>query len=433
MPDLNDESVARIGRKLGDRFIVDAVLGSGGMSSIHRGRDLRLDEEVAIKFLRRSYADDPIIRERFRREAMSLARLRHPGIVSVFDFGEAEGELYIVLELVLGTTLEAMLFRGPLDQLRTAPIFDQFLAALEICHSGGVVHRDLKPSNLMISGDRVTLIDFGLARIESPDGSKLTETGIVQGTPMYMAPEQCRGIEITPATDVYATGIVLYEALSGRPPFGGDNAAVLMAQHMFSVPTPLPNLSRGLDAAMMHALAKNPSDRPTAAELRSELAAAFKGTDPQALAAVAAMNRAHVAGLPRSERALTGRPPAIVAPTTSGTEPMLAPAVTTVALWMTASNRSAELRATLGTAGIPCITAGGEEPPNADVVIASAKEGIDRIARLGKRAFILVDVGGPAETTLAIRAGASDMLLAGAPDADVIPKLQKVLRRKKRT
>jgi serine/threonine-protein kinase len=412
-----------IGKTIGDRFVVQEELGSGGMSAVHRGLDTRLNEAVAIKFLRKGYEADPVVRERFRREAMSLAKLRHPGIVAVLDFGEADGHPYIVLELVKGTTLEVALFSGRLDPLRASAVFDQVLAALEICHANGVVHRDIKPSNIMLAGDLVTLIDFGLARVEGPESTKLTETGTVHGTPSYMAPEQCRGLDISPATDIYAVGIVMYEAMAGRPPFQGDSAAVLMAQHLFSVPAPMPEVTPGVEAAIMHALSKNPEDRPTARELRDALGAAFRGTDPRAIAAAAAQQRAIVAGLPRHERALTGRPPAAnVAP-----EPEMNSA--TVALWMPDGNRTANLRATLGTAGISCQVWNGPEPPAADLVVIS---GLERASKLGQRAFVVVDIGGPEQTTLAIRAGASDMLLGGAPDADVIPKIRKVLRRKRR-
>jgi serine/threonine-protein kinase len=413
-----------IGKTIGDRFVVQEELGSGGMSAVHRGLDTRLNEAVAIKFLRKGYEADPVVRERFRREAMSLAKLRHPGIVAVLDFGEADGAPYIVLELVKGTTLEVALFRGRLDPLRASAVFDQVLAALEICHANGVVHRDIKPSNIMLAGDLVTLIDFGLAWVDGPESTKLTETGTVHGTPSYMAPEQCRGLDISPATDIYAVGIVMYEAMAGRPPFHGDSAAVLMAQQLFSVPAPMPEVAPGVEAAIMHALSKNPEDRPTARDLRDALGAAFRGTDPRAIAAAAAQQRAVVAGLPRHERALTGRPPAADA----ASEP--APGISaSVALWMPDGNRAANLRASLGTAGIPCQVSNEAEPPAADLVIIS---GLERASKLEKRAFLVVDVGGPEQTTLAIRAGASDMLLGGAPDADVIPKIRKVLRRKRR-
>lgn len=420
-----------IGKRLGDRFVVGEELGGGGMSAVHRGRDERLNEDVAIKFLRKVFAEDPLVRERFRREAMALAKLRHPGIVSVLDFGEADGELYIVLELVKGTTLEHTLFAGAMPALRAAPVFDQLLGALELCHAAGVVHRDIKPSNIMLSGDRVTLIDFGLVRVASTEGglsnTKLTETGTVHGTPSYMAPEQCRGDEVGTEADVYAVGVCLYEALSGQPLFNGDNAAVLMAQHLFTAPAPLPQLSRGLEATIMHALAKRPEDRPTAASLRSMLGSAFKGTDPEALAAVAAQHRAHVAGLPRHERALTGRPPAA-----AETHPLIQTTGGTVALWMAPSDHAADFQGCLGVAGIACSLHASSEPPAADVVIASARDGLDRLAALGKRPFVVVDVNGPDETTRAIRLGAADMLLAGAPVADVVPKIQKALRKKKR-
>ena len=139
-------------RRIADRFVIEGPLGAGGMGSIFRARDERLGEDVAIKILKRSLLEDPVLRERFRREALSLAKLRHPGIVAVYDSGESEGDLYTVLELVRGETLELVMERGgAMAFSRAAPIVDQILAALEVCHAGEIVHRDIKPSNVMIA------------------------------------------------------------------------------------------------------------------------------------------------------------------------------------------------------------------------------------------------------------------------------------------
>jgi hypothetical protein len=268
---------------------------------------------------------------------------------------------------------------------------------------------------------------------------KLTETGTVQGTPHYMAPEQCRGEEVGPAGDVYSAGVLFYEILAGSEPFRGNDAATFMAQHLFVEPPPLreiaPHVSAGVAAAIHSALEKQPHDRPTARELRDALAAAAKGTDPEALSEAASALRRHATGLSRSERALTGRPAPSAPPVRGAVEPP-----GNVIVWMSMSDRSAALRSCLATAGLSCSLAGTEEPPesaNENVaVVVSARDGVERVRRLRELAakvpIIVVDVAGPDETTASIRAGASDMLLCEAPDADLAPKIQRLLRRRAR-
>ena len=427
-------------RRLGGRFVVEEELGSGGMGCIHRGRDERLGDEVAVKILKPGHLADPVLRERFRREARSLAKLRHPGIVTVLDFGEAEsGELYTVLELVRGATLERVMNdERPLSVARAAPLFEQILAALEVCHAHSVVHRDLKPSNVMITTvnglPHVKLIDFGLARAGTDVVDKLTETGTVHGTPHYMAPEQCRGEEVGPAGDVYSAGVLFYEMLAGENPFRGTDAATFMAQHLFVDPAPLhqiaPRVSAGLSAAIGAALAKHAHDRPTARELRLALAAALGGTDPEARGAAAATLRRQVSGLERRQRVLPA----------SATSPGARPAPRgNVIVWVADADRSAALRSCLATAGFACSRATGREPPvtraEDAAVLVSARDGLGELRPLRERApslaVVVVDVDGPSETTDAIRAGASDMLLREAPDTDLVPKLDRLLRRRR--
>jgi serine/threonine-protein kinase len=416
---------------LGDRFTVLEPLGAGAMGSIFRGADASTGRPVAIKILKRALLDDAVLRERFRREAIALAALHHPGIVSVVDFGEAGGDLWMALELLDGETLEAILAReGALAWGRAHPLFDQVLDALAACHDAGIVHRDVKPSNVMVSDDGVRLIDFGLARIARGPIEKLTETGAVQGTPRYMAPEQCRGEEVGPPADVYSTAIVIYEALAGKEPFHGADAATFMAQHLFVDPADLsevaPHVPRGVSAAVHAALAKHPHDRPTARELREALAAARAGRDPSSVAEAAARTRRDGSLLDRNARALGG----------GGGRPSPAVASGTVVVAMRAGDRSSSIMSALGAAGFACTLATDLDgvPGGASVAVVSASDGLDRVARLRERgvAVVVVDVDSPRATTAAIRAGAADMLLREAADADLAPKVLRLLRKRGR-
>lgn len=427
---MNDAS-----RRLGDRYVIEGPLGAGGMGTLHRGRDERLGGSVAIKLLKRAHAFDEVQRERFRREAVALAKLRHPGIVTVLDFGESDGDLFTILELVEGGTLaELMENEGTMTVERVVPIVDQILAALEACHANDITHRDIKPSNVMVSDPsspdvpHVKLIDFGLVRLRDATNDKLTSTGAVQGTAQYMAPEQCRGEEVGPPADVYAVGIVLYEMLWGLPPFRGADPATLMASHLFVEPTPLASLaehvSAGLSAAVHSALAKNADDRPTARALRARLASAMKGDDPEARSAADADLRVHVSGLPREERAL-GTTKAD--PREESLEPV------PVIAWMSPSDRAGALQSCLGAAGLRCDLAVGADVPTVAagaLVVVSARDGMARVRALRSTSprvpVVVVDIDGPDETTEAIRAGASDMLLREAPDADLVAKLRRL-------
>jgi serine/threonine-protein kinase len=326
--------------------------------------------------------------------------------------------------------------------LRAASMFDQLLAAIEVCHDSGIVHRDLKPSNIMVSHenalDHLTIIDFGLARSARADAEtsdKLTETGVVHGTPHYMAPEQCRGEEVSTMADVYSAGILFYEILAGAGPFVGSDAATFMAQHLFVDPPPLhrvaPHVSAGVAAAIHSALAKGPDERPTARELRAALTSAFKGTDPLTLSHAASRERQRISGLSRGERAITGRPKALTSDDARGN----------VVVWMGNDERSASLRGCLGTAGLTSSLWSGEGPPavasggGAQVVFVISSDRMERITDLRSVAphalVIVVGVRGPEETTASIRAGASDMLLRGAPDSDLAAKVKRLLRRQR--
>ena len=202
------------------RYRLGASIGAGGMAHVFEGHDERLDRQVAIKLVPTA-AIDPVVRERFRREARTSARFAHPNAVATYDAGEADGQLFLVMELVDGPSLARRLAaEGPLDMARACTSADAVLAALQAAHAAGIVHRDVKPANILLgrNGD-VKLADFGIAKRLDDYSSELTGTGHFVGTPKYLAPEQLSGDPVTAATDVYATGVVLYEMVTGVAPF----------------------------------------------------------------------------------------------------------------------------------------------------------------------------------------------------------------------
>ena len=280
-------------RMLGDRYTVGEVIGRGGMAEVHEGRDLRLGRRVAIKILRPDLAKDPIFQARFRREAQSAAALNHPNIVAVYDTGEdvltSEGQNdvivpYIVMEYVDGMTLRQILASGRrLLPERALEITAGILSALDYAHRHGIVHRDIKPGNVMLTrtGD-VKVMDFGIARAINEAGQSMTATSAVMGTAQYLSPEQARGEVVDARSDLYSTGVLLYELLTGKPPFTGDSAVAIAYQHVSEMPTPPssvdPGVSPEIDTVVMHALAKRADDRyQSAAEFRTDVERVIAG------------------------------------------------------------------------------------------------------------------------------------------------------------
>ncbi len=313
------------GNLLGDRYQVGDTLGFGGMSEVHRGRDLRLGRDVAIKVLRADLARDPTFQTRFRREAQNAASLNHPAIVAVYDTGETATDAgpvpYIVMEFVDGETLRDLLKReGPLPPKRAMEIVADICAALDFSHRHGIVHRDVKPANVMLTrAGAVKVMDFGIARAVADGQATVTATAAVIGTAQYLSPEQARGEAVDARSDVYATGCVLYELLTGAPPFTGDSPVAVAYQHVREDPKPPssvhPGIPRELDAIVLKALNKNPLNRyQTAAEMRSDLVRALSG---QAVHATPIMDDA-------DRTAMLRTPPQRVAPPTSQ-PPLLAP------------------------------------------------------------------------------------------------------------
>ena len=321
---------------LGDRYQVGDTLGFGGMSEVHRGRDLRLGRDVAIKVLRADLARDPTFQTRFRREAQNAASLNHPAIVAVYDTGETASQdgnpdhtvPYIVMEFVDGETLRDLLKReGPLPPKRAMEIVADICAALDFSHRHGIVHRDVKPANVMLTrAGAVKVMDFGIARAVADGQATVTATAAVIGTAQYLSPEQARGEAVDARSDVYATGCVLYELLTGAPPFTGDSPVAVAYQHVREDPkSPSrvhPGIPKELDAIVLKALNKNPLNRyQTAAEMRSDLVRALSG---QAVHATPIMDDADRTELlrtppqrvaPRAAQAPLLAPPSILQPT----------------------------------------------------------------------------------------------------------------------
>ena len=276
-------------RLLGSRYEVGELLGYGGMAEVHRGRDLRLGRDVAIKMLRTDLARDHTFQMRFRREAQNAATLNHPGIAAVYDTGEehaATGEAlpYIVMEFVSGHTLKDVLAaEGRLQPRRALEISADICAALEFSHRHGIIHRDVKPGNVMVTPNgQVKVMDFGIARDLASGATTMTQTSAVIGTAQYLSPEQARGEAVDARSDVYATGCVLFELLCGHPPFVGDSPVSVAYQHVREdprAPSELnPEVSPDVNAVVLKALAKNPANRyQSAAEMRADLLRAAGG------------------------------------------------------------------------------------------------------------------------------------------------------------
>jgi len=276
-------------RLLGGRYQVGELLGYGGMAEVHRGRDLRLGRDVAIKMLRTDLARDATFQERFRREAQNSAALNHPAIVAVYDTGEeisSTGEKlpFIVMEFVNGRTLKEVLAQEQRIQPRRAlEMIADICAALEFSHRHGIIHRDIKPGNVMITQNgQVKVMDFGIARALASGATTMTQTSAVIGTAQYLSPEQARGEAVDARSDVYAAGCVLFELLVGHPPFVGDSPVSVAYQHVREDPKAPsdvnPEVPPAVDAIVLKALAKNPLNRyQSAQEMRADALRAVAG------------------------------------------------------------------------------------------------------------------------------------------------------------
>ena len=284
---LAEERTAGTSPPLRGRYLLEDKIAAGGMGEVWRARDTRLGRVVAVKLLRPEFADNPEFRYRLRLEGRHAAQLSHPGIVAVHDYddGSAGGVPYLVMEYVAGPSLATVIAaEGTLSPGRVLALIAQAAQALACAHAAGIVHRDMKPGNMLCDGDRVKIADFGIAR--SIGAASVTRAGLMLGTPAYLSPEQAAGKPATPASDLYSLGVIGYECLTGRPPFGGTALSVALA-HLDRPLPPLPRTVPWPVAELVAALTtKDARHRPGDA-LEVAQWARYAGTDPLVINAVA--------------------------------------------------------------------------------------------------------------------------------------------------
>jgi serine/threonine-protein kinase len=449
----------RLGQVIAERYRVDSLLGVGGFGRVYRGTHLTLGEPVAIKFLLAEWSARTESRARFKREAVALARLRHPSIVAVHDYGEYLDELYMVMELVRGTQLFDRIKVN--DQLlpveQCCRIMDEVLSVLQSAHAMGIIHRDLKAENVMLldslEGEvRIKILDFGLALMDDrPQSDRLTALTTIQGTPLYMSPEQCKGRDVTAATDIYAAGILFFELLSGATPFEAPSMPEIMARHMFVEPPPIADwgmkraVPPGIEAVVRKALAKNADERPTAEQFRALLKEAMLGLDPASLKFKEAQVRAEHAALTRAQRALvdaSAQRSTSVHPLPVGEDGTMPRAL----LWGFEEPRVDALRGPLAVHGVNGVAYKSESAPDAlmlekrptKLIVVNGTDGNDVLRRVkilrenpptAKMLILVADLADPSFTPALIRVGASDVAPRSTLDEMLCKQVAKLIRR----
>jgi serine/threonine protein kinase len=310
---------ARVGVTLSDRYRLQRLIATGGMGQVWEALDARLGRQVAVKVLKAEFSSDPEFVERFRAEARIVAMLNHPGIASVYDYGETELEdartAYLVMEMVTGEPLNSVLKRtGRLSLRHALDMLEQTGRALQVAHTAGLVHRDVKPGNILITPTgQVKLTDFGIAK--AVDAAPVTQTGMVMGTAQYIAPEQALGRDATPASDVYSLGVVGYESVAGRRPFIGEGALTVAMKHIKEQPAPLPaDIPPNVRELIEISLLKEPGHRyRTGGAFADAVAAVRAGRRPPRPNHAPTIGRATPAAIPSTAQTRAvpdyGRPP----------------------------------------------------------------------------------------------------------------------------
>jgi beta-lactam-binding protein with PASTA domain/tRNA A-37 threonylcarbamoyl transferase component Bud32 len=386
--------VDEVPRVLAGRYEVRDLIGRGGMAEVFIGHDRRLSRTVAIKVLRSDLARDPTFQARFRREAQSAAALNHPAIVSVYDTGEddvvtpsgaTQHVPFIVMEYVEGHTVRSLLSDGvpvPIDE--AVEIVGGVLAALEYSHREGIVHRDIKPGNVMLTPTgAVKVMDFGIARAMADSSATMTQTHAVVGTAQYLSPEQARGEVVDARSDLYSTGCLLFELLTGRPPFSGDSAVAVAYQHVREIPKPpssiAPDVPEAVDRVVLKSLAKDREDRyPDAAAMRADLDAAVRGgmVRAPAVGTWAAVPEPATSVMAAGE-ATRAIPVAAAARTTTGPAPVEEPEEDRRSPWWVWALVLVGLAAAIGIGYLLLTRDAPEDPEPTTVVAVPELEGLD--------------------------------------------------------
>lgn len=272
----NQSPDSLLGQKIFGQYTITKKLGEGGMGAVFLAKQDTIDQTIAVKVLLAEAAKSPEIVERFRREAHVISMLTHPNIIRVFIFGRTQnGLLYLAMEYVKGRELRQDMRGQPLDELLAIRIMKQACSALAEAHDLGIIHRDLKPDNILLTefrGDKnfVKILDFGIAKLKEPDGgpnaAKLTQAGIVYGTPEYLSPEQAQALELDHRTDIYSLGVMLYEMMTGQVPFNADSPVKILTKHVFEQPRRPNEIAHGriaptMENIIMKAMAKKPEGR----------------------------------------------------------------------------------------------------------------------------------------------------------------------------
>ncbi|MEO0326529.1 MAG: serine/threonine-protein kinase [Myxococcota bacterium] len=428
-------SALAMGTLVADRYEIREVIGAGGMGAVYRAHQTSLGRDVALKVIHSTAAENQHSRDRFLREAHLLASLKHPGIVEIYDFGEHGETLFLAMELLQGRPLRKIvdeeLPRLPIEQ--ALHIAAQLAEVLVATAEAGLVHRDLKPENIMLEDDverpRVVVVDFGLAFTGTADDERvrrLTREGVVSGTPDYMSPEQARGAsEVTPASDVYALGVLLFELFTNEVPFYGDTAT-LLARHLFVQPPrlrdvePPADIPGVLDDLVYRMLAKDPARRPTPAHVRDTLL----GLDPD--------DDLRVSPASKGSRTVGRAARMLSAPPTMSGDQRLAPATSHRLVWIGDVDDKIEL--TIAAHGFELVSADSDEDgglPAADAVfVAGGSPGlVAELVRHGRPVIADGERGDIERLRSLLQAGAAEVVMRPIDPADVARKAARALRK----